>query len=101
MLEKDNLTEVQNKFSGNFGISPFIFTGLYYTLHGKYIFGLILDLLCVLLPLKSYFLVGLVVALFFGKVKSKATLLSVFLTVVLLILFIIGKLVRINIIGGV
>lgn len=93
--------EKKIKFSGKFGIFPFLFVGLYYVWQGMVIYGIFLVLLCLVLPLKAYFMVGLVVALFFGKVEGMARIGNMLLSVLLAILFIVGKVARFYITGGI
>lgn len=99
--ENSNPREKDNRYTGTFGIFPFLFTGMYYAWHCKFLFGSFLVALCIILPLKWYFIVGLVVSLFCGKVEGSATYGSVIISILLGILFVIIKILRFVFTGGI
>lgn len=100
---EDSKEEVSEaRYTGSFGLFPFVFTGMYYIWHRKYLFGIFLVILCSIIPLKGYFIVGLVVALFCGKVRGGvATFGSAALSILLGILFVVLRVLRLVFTGGV
>lgn len=105
-VQEDKMLENSEKvsiFSGEFSLSALVFCGLYYCWCGCYLAGGFFVFLCIAVPLKLYFLVGLLAAFLLGRVRRKGSrgVRDVCITGLMLLLFVARKYVRYCIMGGI
>ena len=96
-LEKQNKDNA--KFQ-KFNLGAFLFCGTYYIFKGKYLIGLLLLTLTILIPMTYYFFVGLCCGFFTDVVKSKLNVVGIVLSILSVILFVVLKLVKLYFTGG-
>ena len=83
-----------------FNFWAFLLTGIYYIYRGKYPLGIFFLIITILVPLNYYFIIGLCCGFFTSVVKYKATVLSIVLSSVSVLVFIVLKTARLYFLGG-